>query len=238
MQLTLNNDEFGFETGVYKTNIDAEQGKVTVSGNVDPTTLIKKLNKAGKHAEFWGAPKPNNNQNNKNQNQNQKPGGGGGAHQNPPKGGGGGGSQQTNAQLQKLQQQMKGLGMGDLKMGPQFQGMKMAFKDNNHPQAPKQGGGSKAVKFNVPIDDDLGDDEFDDDDDYDEDDEFDDDDDAFDDDFEDVGKMKPKGPPPNLMMNGGGGGGSGGNPMMNPQIMNAIAQAKAANGGGGGGGGE
>ncbi|CBI26185.3 unnamed protein product, partial [Vitis vinifera] len=46
--------------GVYTTKIDADLGKVTVSGNVDAATLMKKLNKAGKHAELWGAPKANN----------------------------------------------------------------------------------------------------------------------------------------------------------------------------------
>ncbi|KAI3775894.1 hypothetical protein L1987_45651 [Smallanthus sonchifolius] len=40
--------------GVYKTSIDLGQGKVTVYGNADPATLIKKLNKSGKHAEVWG----------------------------------------------------------------------------------------------------------------------------------------------------------------------------------------
>ena len=51
---------------MFTTEIDAEQGKVTVSGNVDPNVLIKKLAKSGKHAELWGAPKgnSNNNQNN------------------------------------------------------------------------------------------------------------------------------------------------------------------------------
>lgn len=51
--------------GVFTTKIDAELGKVTVSGNVDPSVLIKKLLKSGKHAEIWGAPKggSNNNQN-------------------------------------------------------------------------------------------------------------------------------------------------------------------------------
>nr|GMD80534.1 heavy metal-associated isoprenylated plant protein 33-like [Ipomoea batatas] len=49
--------------GVYKIGIDSESGKVTVSGNVDPATLIKKLTKHGKHAELWGAPKGNNAQN-------------------------------------------------------------------------------------------------------------------------------------------------------------------------------
>uniref|UniRef100_A0A0D9XWV3 HMA domain-containing protein n=1 Tax=Leersia perrieri TaxID=77586 RepID=A0A0D9XWV3_9ORYZ len=41
--------------GVYQTSVDAEQGKVTVSGLVDPATIIKKLNKAGKPAELWGS---------------------------------------------------------------------------------------------------------------------------------------------------------------------------------------
>nr|GEV57754.1 heavy metal-associated isoprenylated plant protein 37 [Tanacetum cinerariifolium] len=39
--------------GVYSVDIDAEHGKVLVTGNVDPTTLIKKLVKSGKHAELW-----------------------------------------------------------------------------------------------------------------------------------------------------------------------------------------
>ncbi|XP_011023098.1 PREDICTED: uncharacterized protein LOC105124691 [Populus euphratica] len=39
--------------GVYQVNIDAEQHKVTISGTVDSATLIKKLVRAGKHAEVW-----------------------------------------------------------------------------------------------------------------------------------------------------------------------------------------
>ncbi|XP_059655415.1 heavy metal-associated isoprenylated plant protein 37 [Cornus florida] len=39
--------------GVYQVSIDAEQQKVTVSGSVDSATLIKKLVRAGKHAELW-----------------------------------------------------------------------------------------------------------------------------------------------------------------------------------------
>ncbi|KAK6913783.1 Heavy metal-associated domain, HMA [Dillenia turbinata] len=39
--------------GVYITTIDLHQQKVTVAGNVDAETLIKKLNKTGKHAELW-----------------------------------------------------------------------------------------------------------------------------------------------------------------------------------------
>lgn len=39
--------------GVYKVDIDAEQQKVTVTGSVDSSILIKKLGKLGKHAEVW-----------------------------------------------------------------------------------------------------------------------------------------------------------------------------------------
>lgn len=39
--------------GVFQVCIDAEQQKVTVSGSVDSATLIKKLVRAGKHAELW-----------------------------------------------------------------------------------------------------------------------------------------------------------------------------------------
>ncbi|XP_052206223.1 heavy metal-associated isoprenylated plant protein 37 [Diospyros lotus] len=52
--------------GVYQVNLDAEQQKVTVSGSVDSATLIKKLGKAGKHAELWS-------QKGNAQNQKQKP---------------------------------------------------------------------------------------------------------------------------------------------------------------------
>ncbi|KAJ4867098.1 Heavy metal transport/detoxification superfamily protein [Raphanus sativus] len=40
--------------GVYSVKADVEQGKVTVTGNVDPTLLVKKLSKSGKHAEIIG----------------------------------------------------------------------------------------------------------------------------------------------------------------------------------------
>ncbi|XP_073060252.1 uncharacterized protein [Primulina eburnea] len=43
--------------GVYKIEIDCKQQRVLVTGNVDSEALIKKLVKAGKHAEIWpGAP--------------------------------------------------------------------------------------------------------------------------------------------------------------------------------------
>ncbi|KAK1370622.1 Heavy metal-associated isoprenylated plant protein 32 [Heracleum sosnowskyi] len=47
--------------GVYSITIDAEQGKVTVLGNVDPLTLLNGLEKGGKHAELWGGQKVTNN---------------------------------------------------------------------------------------------------------------------------------------------------------------------------------
>ncbi|KAI3440447.1 HMA domain-containing protein [Psidium guajava] len=39
--------------GVYTVDIDRRQQKVTVNGNVEAATLIKKLVKTGKHAELW-----------------------------------------------------------------------------------------------------------------------------------------------------------------------------------------
>ncbi|CAL9169081.1 unnamed protein product [Musa hybrid cultivar] len=39
--------------GVYKTTVDPQQHKVIVTGNVEADILIKKLLKAGKHAELW-----------------------------------------------------------------------------------------------------------------------------------------------------------------------------------------
>nr|XP_017251924.1 PREDICTED: uncharacterized protein LOC108222515 [Daucus carota subsp. sativus] len=40
--------------GVYKTELDPTEPKVTVLGNVETQALIKKLLKYGKHAEIWG----------------------------------------------------------------------------------------------------------------------------------------------------------------------------------------
>ncbi|GKV04923.1 hypothetical protein SLEP1_g17010 [Rubroshorea leprosula] len=39
--------------GVYMTEIDSQQHKVIVNGNVGAETLIKKLMRSGKHAELW-----------------------------------------------------------------------------------------------------------------------------------------------------------------------------------------
>ncbi|KAL8218662.1 hypothetical protein R6Q57_022035 [Mikania cordata] len=56
--------------GVYQVNIEADQQKVTVSGSLDSATLIKKLARAGKHAELWS--NKSNQNHNQNQSQNQK----------------------------------------------------------------------------------------------------------------------------------------------------------------------
>ncbi|KAJ6710473.1 HEAVY METAL-ASSOCIATED ISOPRENYLATED PLANT PROTEIN 33-RELATED [Salix koriyanagi] len=39
--------------GVYKTEVDSHQHKVTVTGSVDAQILIKKLVRSGKYAELW-----------------------------------------------------------------------------------------------------------------------------------------------------------------------------------------
>ncbi|KAI4313810.1 hypothetical protein L6164_026760 [Bauhinia variegata] len=52
--------------GVYQVQIDDEQQKVTVLGSVDAATLIKKLVRAGKHAELWSSQKANQNRKQKN----------------------------------------------------------------------------------------------------------------------------------------------------------------------------
>ncbi|CAL9219137.1 unnamed protein product [Arabidopsis halleri] len=236
--------------GVFTTKIDSEQGKVTVSGSVDPSVLIKKLAKSGKHAEIWGAPKGNNNPNQSqmaNQfkgmqiDNNGKGGGGGGGNNNNNKkgqkngggggGGGGGGNsnapkmgQQLNPQhMQQLQQLQKMKGFQDLKLPPQLKGSVPVNKNQNQ----------KGVKFDVPEDDDDDfSDEFDD--------EFtDDDDDEFDDEFDDLplpsNKMKPNMTMmPNaqqMMMNAQKNAILGGGP-----AKNGGKGAPAGGGGGGGGG--
>ena len=42
-----------FVTGVYTTEVDSMQHKVTVTGNVEAETLIKKLSRSGKSVELW-----------------------------------------------------------------------------------------------------------------------------------------------------------------------------------------
>ncbi|XP_073124401.1 uncharacterized protein [Henckelia pumila] len=124
--------------GVYKVNIDVEQGKVLVSGNVDPAVLIEKLEKSGKHAELVGAQNRQNPANFLNNNPSN-----GGKDNRSQKGGK---DQQKSGHQQIPLQQQSVKGMKD---------MKFLGKDNN-----------KSGKFNFSEDeedDDDFDDEFDDD---------------------------------------------------------------------------
>ncbi|CAA0807069.1 Heavy metal transport/detoxification superfamily protein [Striga hermonthica] len=228
--------------GVYTMKIDSEQGKVIVSGNIDPAAIIKKLNKNGKHAELWSSPKPINNHQNQlnnqlknlqiyngkggnnsvNKQQQQQPGQKG-CNNNHPKGGGGGGPPHP-------QQQMQMKGLPDLKLPPHFlKDMKMPpalGPPNGKGQNGKPGGGGKPP----PMDDGLSDDEFDDDDhefdddddDYDDDD-LDDDDDEFDDDDDEVDDIIHPNKPKAGIMSGYGHGGP--NMPPNALMMNGFKEA-------------
>eukprot|EP00249_Psilotum_nudum_P036122 c6379_g1_i2 orf=416-1093(+) len=55
--------------GVQTVTVDSNLGKVTVSGTVDSNGLIKKLGKAGKHAELWPNSQPTGGKGNQQQNQ-------------------------------------------------------------------------------------------------------------------------------------------------------------------------
>ncbi|XP_076943319.1 uncharacterized protein LOC143613520 [Bidens hawaiensis] len=178
--------------GVYKTSIDLEQGKITVSGNVDPNALVKKLNKSGKHAELWGGQKGGANLINnqfKNMgfdNKNQKGGGGGGGGKDNQKGG------KDNQQMQQM-----------LQLQQMQAAMNKGFKDFKPPNKDQ-----KSVKFNLPV---AGGDggKFDDEDDFDDDD--DEDDDEFDDEYDDEDDDSLDGidMKPNNMKGGPGVGGNG-----------------------------
>ncbi|XP_010269490.1 PREDICTED: heavy metal-associated isoprenylated plant protein 3-like [Nelumbo nucifera] len=72
--------------GVYTVTIDLQKHKVVVNGNIDAETLIKKLQKTGKHAELWpekaekkdkksGKSKKNEQQNDSKSNENGSPDG-------------------------------------------------------------------------------------------------------------------------------------------------------------------
>ncbi|KAE9615867.1 hypothetical protein Lal_00017417 [Lupinus albus] len=56
--------------GVYTTDVDSQQHKVTVTGNVEAETLIKKLERTGKFAELWPEIKPPQKKDNNNNNNN------------------------------------------------------------------------------------------------------------------------------------------------------------------------
>ncbi|XP_073009830.1 uncharacterized protein [Typha latifolia] len=172
--------------GVYTTNIDAEQGKVTVSGNVDLSTIIKKLSKAGKHAEIWASKGGEINFNLNNQLQNYKLG-------------------NVEEQQNEKGEPQKG---GDKKGLMQLQQQVKEFKDVKFSSQKDQ----KSVKPNLPPEDGGDyDDEFDDFDEDDEDGDLDDVDGLDDDLNNDPKKMKPMSVlQPNV--NGGskiGGGGNG-----------------------------
>lgn len=147
--------------GVYTVTVDVEQKKVSVSGNVDPDTLIRKLVKNGKHAELLSPKLPGGARNNQFQKQLQVDNGAKASQK-----GGGGGKKQAPMMKQLQPQQAKGF---NLKM-PGF------MKNPN------------SVKFDVPEDDDDVWSDFDDGDVFDELDEM---DGGFDDDFEvDLKQMK------------------------------------------------
>ncbi|KAE9611946.1 hypothetical protein Lal_00048931 [Lupinus albus] len=194
--------------GVYKVSIDGEEGKVVVSGNVDPVKLIKKLKSSGKHAELWGGNRGmmfNQNYASNPQFKNLQIDNSKGGKDNKPqnnkgqKGGGGGGGVQL-AHFQNMK------GGKDMKVGGKDQ---------------------KSVKFN------LEDDEFDDSDDGFDDDEFDDYDDEDED--EEYGhhghgmhkKMMP------MMGNEGHGSQGHGVMMMNGSAMNNNHKGNGFGGGGG-----
>ncbi|CAI0391930.1 unnamed protein product [Linum tenue] len=240
--------------GVYTTQVNTEQGKVTVTGNVDPMKLIKKLEKSGKHAEIWGGGgggggggKGSNNfqnmVNNQFKNMQMESGKGG-------KGGGGGkGGHPQQQQQQQLQQQHH-----QILQQQQFKGMPKDFK------MPPQSKDLKSVKFNLQgqhqqqqhhnnkhggFDDDLDDD---DDDDFDDDmdDDFDDDDDEdgdFDDEDEEFGhghghgghaQVPNKMVMPNKMMGMMGNGHGGPMGMMNLDVLKGGGGGNGKKGGGGG----
>ncbi|GAA0173853.1 hypothetical protein LIER_27374 [Lithospermum erythrorhizon] len=240
--------------GVYKVSIDVDQGKVTVSGNVDGETLVRKLEKSGKHAELWGAQKNSSIMNNqfknmqiddlKGQKDNKSQKGSGKDHQQkggqqpshqpmmmmPQKGG-----QQPSQQQMMMMQHMKDL--KDLKeqqngvQQPSQQQMMMMqqMKDSKGP--PKD---QKSVKFNMHEDES---DDYDDDDDFDS--EFDEEDDYDDDDHAPQDKKmqaKMNGHASNDHGNMGGGcnGKHGPNKMMNGHGTNDVSKKGGKKGGGGG----
>ncbi|RCV40631.1 hypothetical protein SETIT_9G070800v2 [Setaria italica] len=195
--------------GVFQSSVDKDQGKVTVSGLMDPYTVIKKLNKAHKRAQLWG-PNPGV----ASEVQKLQLGNGG---KGQPKGGeaaasgsGGGGDGAKDEEMvmppppppqqhpQQLQTEME---MKGVKLPPQLMGMggKMPMPAAAPPAKAKD---LKAVKFDVPEGEEPADD------DSDSDDEFDDDNDFEDDGLDDkMMMMQPMAMPPAA----GGGDKKGGN---------------------------
>ncbi|WOL16184.1 neurogenic protein mastermind-like [Canna indica] len=214
--------------GVYTSAIDVEGRKVTVTGNVDPAILIKKLNKAGKHAELLSA-KGGKEQNVTNKLEKLHLELAKEQHKSDGKaqkgGGGGGGKEQKGQQPQQLTK-----GFKDLKF-PSFEDFKIPFKKD-----------TKTGKSDLPSKELEGDDGSEFDDEYDEHDEFDDDEafdemDGSDEDFCDDPKMvkamnlQPKSNGVAKDKKGGGGGGGGGGKGGEAPLLNKIMEGKKGGGG-------
>ncbi|KAG6477347.1 heavy metal-associated isoprenylated plant protein 32-like [Zingiber officinale] len=122
--------------GVYEVTIDGEKRKVTVTGTADPATLIRKLNKAGKHAELWHA-KGGGQQKLTDMLQEHKL-----DHAKGQQKGGGGGGGGKEKKSQKQTQEM-GKGFKDLK----FPDLKLPFKKDDN----------RKVKFNLPSQEEVDD---------------------------------------------------------------------------------
>ncbi|KAG6647831.1 hypothetical protein CIPAW_07G105600 [Carya illinoinensis] len=96
--------------GVYTTTVDAQQHKVTVTGNVDADTLIKKLQRSGrKHAELIPEKKEKSGKSKKNEkqrgekNNNEEDG-----EIDEPAGGNGGGGGEGGAKKKKKKKKKQG----------------------------------------------------------------------------------------------------------------------------------
>ncbi|CAL9154145.1 unnamed protein product, partial [Musa hybrid cultivar] len=193
--------------GVYTTTIDAEERKVTVTGNVDPAVLITKLRKAGKHARLWSA-KAGNHHTLTDQLELAK------AQQQKE-------YWKTQKKGQQPQQQAKGF--KDLKF-PNLKGLKLPFRKGN-----------RTVKFDLPPKEDVDDgseysdhdyDEFEDDDGL----------DAMDGFEEDVrGKVLGKYTKGAAGGGGGGGGGKGGVQAQNKAMGGSNVNGGGSHSQGGGG---
>jgi hypothetical protein len=154
---------------VYQSTIDREQGKVTVSGLVDPDTLIKKLKKAGKPAALWEAKpgvagQPQNLQLGGGDNSQPKDGDSkgqaGGASSSATEAGGVGERdenmvmppQPTPQQLHQLQQQMQQLQMQGMKNPPQVMAGRMPPGAAVLPAATAAAKDPRTVKVHLPMD--------------------------------------------------------------------------------------
>ncbi|CAL9108096.1 unnamed protein product, partial [Musa textilis] len=191
--------------GVYTTTIDAEERKVTVTGNVDPAVLITKLRKAGKHAWLWSA-KAGNHHTLTDQLEHAK------AQQQKE-------DWKTQKKGQQPQQQAKGF--KDLKF-PNLKGLKLPFRKGN-----------RTVKLDLPPKEDVDDGSEYSDDDYDEfeDDDGLDDMDGFE---EDV-RGKVMGKDKKSAAGGGGGGGKGGVQAQNNAVGGSNVNGGGSHRQGGGG---